>query len=174
MESQRIEILLRKYFDAETTLEEEHELINYFTSDSVDERLKQYITLFKGMREIKSFESPGLDDDLMNHILESEHREKGKYRLRWLIVTAAAASVIGAMLAVNFYGRQGHWKDTYSNPEQAYVAASNTLDYVAGVYNKGLAELKPIGKIESATAPLNSGMQMLDNGLKKLVIINKL
>ena len=172
MESQRINILLEKYFEAETTLNEENELINYFNSEKVDESLKQYIPLFEGLKELSTSEYPGLGDDLMNHILESEHKDKLMYRWRWMIVTAVAASVILAMLAVNMYSRQKQWKDTYSNPEQAYVAASNTLDYVAGLYNKGLAQLKPIGKIENATAPLTSGMKTLEKGLNKLDIMN--
>ncbi len=173
MESQRIDLLLKKYFDAETTLDEENELINYFNSGSVDESLKQYIPLFKGLKEIESFENQSLEDDLMNHILESEHKEKGKYRLRWLIVSAAAASIILAMLAVNYFNYRNHWKDTYSNPEQAYIAATKTLDYIAGKYNHGLAQLKPIGIIENATTPLYSGMKTLDKGLKKMEILNK-
>jgi hypothetical protein len=173
MESQRINILLEKYFEAETTLNEENELINYFNSEKVDESLKQYIPLFEGLKELSTSEYPGLGDDLMNHILESEHKDKLMYRWRWMIVTAVAASVILAMLAVNFYNHQNHWKDTYSNPEQAYAEASKTLDFVAGMYNKGLAQLKPIGKIENATAPFYSGMKTLDKGFNKLENLNK-
>ncbi len=172
MESQRIDLLLKKYFDAETTLPEENELINYFRSESVEESLKQYIPLFRGLKETASIEIPGLEDDLMIHILELEHREKGKYRLRWLIVTAAAASLILAMLGVNYYHYRNQWRDTYSNPEQAYAVASQTLDFVAGKYSQGMAQLRPVGKIENAATPLFSGMKTLDKGLRKLEIMN--
>ena len=76
MESQKINILLQKYFDAETTIGEENELITYFTSGEVDENLKMYVPMFSGMKELSAEEELGLGDDLMNYILESEHKEK--------------------------------------------------------------------------------------------------
>jgi hypothetical protein len=174
MESQRINILLEKYFDAETSLEEENELINYFLSDLVDEELKQYIPMFSVLREDSNNENQGLGDDLMNFIIESEQKEKLKYRLRIRIITALAASVILGMFAVNFYSHQKQWKDTYTDPGQAYSEARKTLEFVAGKYNKGLAQLKPIGKIENATAPFYSGMKVLDKGFRKLENIENL
>src|ERR1035437_7978558 len=131
MESQKIIILLQKYFEAETTLDEENELITYFNSDKVDEELKSYIPMFSGLKNISVNEDQELGDDLMNFILESEHKEKLRYRWMWQIVTGIAASVILALLAVNFYSNQNQWKDTFSDPQQAYVEASKTLDFVA-------------------------------------------
>jgi hypothetical protein len=173
MESQKIHILLQKYFDAETTLDEENELITYFTSGEVDETLKMYVPMFSGMKELSVDENPDLGDDLMNYILESEHKEKLRYRWMWQMVTGVAASVILVMLAVNFYGDQNQWKDTYTNPDQAYAEASKTLHFVAGKYHEGLAQLRPIGKIESAVSPLNSGMKTLNKGFNQMNEINK-
>jgi len=174
MESQKINILLQKYFDAETTIDEENELITYFTSGEVDENLKMYVPIFSGIKELSAEEEvPGLGDDLMNYILESEHREKLRYRWMWQIVTGVAASVILVMLAVNFYSSQNQWKDTFSDPKQAYSEASKTLEFVAGKYNKGLAQLRPIGRIESATDPYNSGMKKLNKGFEQMKKINK-
>ena len=102
MESQIIQILLQKYFDAETTIDEENELITYFTSEGVDENLKIYVPLFSGMKGLSADEDRALGEDLMNFILESEHKEKIRYRWMWQIVTGVAASVILVMLAVNF------------------------------------------------------------------------
>ena len=173
MESQKINILLQKYFDAETTIDEENELITYFTSGEVDENLKMYVPMFSGMKEHSADEDPGLGDDLMNYILESEHKEKLQYRWMWQIVTGIAASVILVMLAVNFFGDKTQWKDTFSDPKQAYSEASKTLEFVAGKYNKGLAQLRPIGRIESATDPYNSGMKKLNRGFEQMKKLNE-
>lgn len=176
MESQKIHILLQKYFDAETTIDEENDLITYFSSEEVDEDLKMYVPLFSGMKELSADEDPALGEDLMNFILESEHKEKIRYRWMWQIVTGVAASVILVMLAVNFYSSKTQWKDTFSDPKQAYSEASKTLNFVAGKYNKGLAQLKPIGKIESAVDPLKSGISKLNKGFKQIdemKILNK-
>src|SRR5665647_2153194 len=112
MESQRIYILLHKYFEAESTLDEESELINYFNSGEVDDELKPYVPMFSGLKVLSVNEDAELGDDLMNYILESEHKEKVKYRWMWQIVTGVAASVILVMLAVNFYSNQSQWDDT--------------------------------------------------------------
>ena len=174
MESQRINILLQKYFEAETTLDEENELINYFDSGEVAEELKPYIPMFSGLKALSVNENPDLGDDLMNHILESEHKEKMKYRWMWQIVTGVAASVILVMLAVNFYGNKTQWNDTFTDPDKAYAEATKTLEFIAGKYNKGLAQLRPIRKIEDAATPFYSGMKTLNKGFEKIGEIENL
>ena len=176
MESQNIAVLLQKYFEAETTIDEENELIIYFNSGEVDEDFKMYIPMFSGLKALINSENQDLGEDLMNYILESEHREKLRYRWMWQIVTGIAASVILVLLAVNFYSNQNNWHDTFKDPDQAYAEASKTLDFVAGKYNKGLAQLRPIGKFEHAADPLNSGMNKLSKGfeqMKEVETLNK-
>lgn len=176
MESQKINILLEKYFDAETTLGEENELINYFHSDFVDEELKHYIPMFSGLREISINENPGLGDDLMNFIIDSEQKEKRKYLLRTRIITALAASVILGILAVNFYSHQKPVNNIVSDPNQAYEEAMEALKYAAGTFNEGLAELSALKKVEDAADPLHSGISALNEGfnqMKEIKVINK-
>jgi hypothetical protein len=166
MESQRVHILLQKYFDAETSIDEENELITYFSSENVDESLKMYVPMFSGMKELSVEKNADLEDDLMNYILESEHREKLKYRRMWQLVSGVAASVIVVMLAVNFYTSRTQWSDTFTDPDRAYVEASKTLEFVAGKYNKGLAQLRPVKKLEEAASPLQTGFSMLNKGFE--------
>jgi predicted membrane-bound mannosyltransferase len=168
MESQKIHILLQKYFDAETTIDEENELITYFTSSDVDESLKMYVPMFSGLKELSADEDADLSDDLMNHILESEHKEKLHYRWMWQAVTGIAAAVIVALLAVNFYGNRNDYKDTFSDPQQAYVEAVKTLQFVSGKYHQGLAQLKPMKKIDNAVSPLKSGISKVNKGFKQM------
>ncbi len=174
MESQKINILLQKYFEAETTLDEENELINYFNSGEVVAELKSFVPMFSGLKSLSVDENKDMGDDLMNYILESEHKEKLKYRWMWQVVTGVAASVILVMLAVNFYSNQTKWKDTFTDPDMAYAEATKTLEFVAGKYNKGLAQLKPIGKMGTAIIPFFSGMKTLDEGFEKLEDVEKL
>ena len=174
MESQRINILLQKYFEAETTIDEENELITYFSSDEVDESLKMYVPMFSGLKELSAERDLALEEDLMDHILESEHREKLRYRFMWQWVTGIAAVVVMAMLAVNFFGSQNQWKDTFSDPDKAYAEAAKTLQFVAGKYNHGLAQLKPIQKVDRAMDPLNSGMSLLNKGFVQMNDVKKM
>jgi hypothetical protein len=168
MESQRIHTLLQKYFEAETTIDEENELITYFNSEKVDEDLKMYVSMFSGLKALSIHENTDLGDDLMNYILESEHKEKLKYRWMWQMVTGVAAALILVFLAVDFYSSKNQWKDTFSDPKQAYAEAAKTLEFVAGKYNKGLAQLRPIGKIEIAVSPFYSGMNTLNKGFRQM------
>ena len=174
MESQKINSLLQKYFDAETSLAEENELITYFTSGDVDEELKAYVPMFSGMKELSADENVNLGVDLMNFILESEHKEKLRYRWMWQMVTGVAASVILVMLAVNFFSTKNQWNDTFTDPELAYSEATKTLEFVAGKYNQGMAQLKPIGKMEEAAMPFYSGMKILGIGFEKLEDVENL
>ena len=173
MESQKIHILLQKYFDAETTIDEENELITYFTSNDVDESLKMYVPMFSGLKELSVDEEANLSDDLMNYILESEHKEKLRYRWMWQVVTGVAAAVILVLLAVNFYDSKNTYKDTFSDPQQAYAEACKTLEFVSGKYNSGLAQLRPVGKIENAVSPLKTGISKVNKGFRQINDVNK-
>lgn len=174
MESQKIHILLHKYFEAESTLNEEKELISYFNSGKVEEEFKSYIPLFASMKELSVNENEQLEEDLMNFILESENKEKFQYRWMWQIVSGVAAAVILVLLAVNFYSHQDQWDETFSDPQMAYIEANKTLEFVAGKYNKGLAQLKPMGKIDVAAAPFYSGMETWNRGMEQLENIENL
>ena len=94
MESQKIKILLNRYFEAESTPEEEIELINYFSSGQVEDELKSYIPMFAGLKELAMEEDPALEDELMNYITETESRQKVKTRWIWQITTGIAASIL--------------------------------------------------------------------------------
>lgn len=174
MELMRIKILLQKYFEAETTLEEENELIAYFNSDIVDDSLKTYISMFKGIKGLLADQNSDLGEDLMNYILESEHKEKNKYRWMWQVVTGLAASLVLVLLTVNFYSSKNQWHETFTNPDEAYAAASKTLEYIGDKYNLGLARLQPIRKIDTAVEPLYYGFMKLNSGFEQLNDIEKI
>ena len=87
MELNKIQQLIEAYFEGETTLAQEQLLRDYFSTDLVDDRFKQYSPLFKAMKvsaletSTKSFEIPN-----------SETKSSSKW---WLSIAASIVIVLG-------------------------------------------------------------------------------
>ena len=54
MDSKKIEELLQRYWDCETSLEEEKQLQEYFRSENVPDQLKETATLFHYYKKQKN------------------------------------------------------------------------------------------------------------------------
>lgn len=174
MKTKEVKDLLQRYFNGETSLEEEQKLEAYFQAGNVADELKQYTEFFGGISELA--EVPGeatIEEDVMDYILENEHREKSKYRQMWRMVTGIAASVVIVLGGILFYEQQQKpYEDTFDSPEAAYACAAQTMKYVSAKYNKGLEELSQFDKLETATEPLEKGIKPVNDALKKINIGN--
>lgn len=173
METSKIEKLLRNYFNSESTVEEERALEKYFRSGNVAEELQEYTGYFNGISELSSATNdPNIEEEIMDFILENENREKTKYRWMWQTVTGIAASVILVLGGFLFYQQQQKpFEDTFKNPQEAYAYARQTLQFVSGKYNKGLAELSKFETLEKAIQPMKKGVAPVNefyNAIEKL------
>ncbi|RKD91135.1 hypothetical protein [Mangrovibacterium diazotrophicum] len=168
METNKIKELLERYFEGQSSLEEEQLLHRYFASAEVDAELRPYKELFGSLDELQQDRDSVLEDDLMDFILESEHKEKNKLRFLWQAVSSVAAILIVALLVFNWQQSDTKWEDTYSDPNMAYTEASKTLQYVAGKYLAGMEQLKPMGKINQAVKPLDNGLQSVNKGFREV------
>lgn len=167
METEVIKYKLQKFFEGESSLEDEQILHNYFRSDLVDPQLLMYRTLFTGLEKMTKTEPHASGERLMDFIIEYEQREKIRYRRFWQIVTAMAAALLIALLVVPPTDRSG-WKDTYTDPDQAYTAAVNTLQFVAGKYQEGIARLQPVQKLNQAYKPMTKSLDLLNKGFQEM------
>jgi hypothetical protein len=113
-------------------------------------------------------------DDLMDLILENEHREKIRYRKFWQLVTGMAAALLITLLVVHYNNDQAAWKDTYQDPEQAYATAVQTLHFVAGKYQEGMVQLQPVSKLNEAAKPMNKSIGILNKGFYQMENLEKL
>ena len=150
MELFKVETLLEKYFEGETTIIDEQDLQDYFASPEVDPHLKQYASLFNHFavakeqqfkQEIPAFES---------------YKIKKRYQKRNLVWVFIAASVI-VLMGIGtymFYDLEpmNESKDlgTYNDPELAFKATQKALNLLSNNVNVGIESVKYIEEYQIA------------------------
>jgi len=160
METKEIKQLLQLYFNGESLFEDEKRLKDYFQSGNVAEEFVKYAEFFGGISELKSTtDDSTIEEDVMDFILENEHKAKKHYLGMWKMVTGIAASIIIVLGGILFYEQQQKpFSDTFDNPDEAYAYAQETLEFVSGKYKKGLSELANFEKLQIANKPLKKGI----------------
>ena len=188
MDLKQIKTLLEKYYNGESTLEEEQILYEYFIGDDVSSELEADKDIFLyNLDERNKFQNmPDISGEIWNNIKKSDvhHISREKKMIYWAYRVAASLLVL---LASYFFiknqfdkNQNGEYQiaDTYENPEEAYEATKQALLYVSEMMNSGTDHLEPIQKINESTQKLkpistfNDGLKEL-NQIKKYQIANK-
>lgn len=138
MELHKIESLLEKYFDAETSIAEENQLRNYFSSADVAQHLEQYKSMFTYFTEAKQEKSANQAP------LKTQKRN-----VAWLSVAASIVVLLG-IGTFTYFNYQQQDLGTYDNPEMAFRETQKALDLLSGNVNKGIESVKYVGEYESA------------------------
>lgn len=172
METTKIKDLLQKYFEGQTSQNDEKLIESYFRSGNIDPELQEYKSFFDGLNELSDSRNPQLESEIMDFILESEHREKTRYRWLWQTVTGVAAAVIIVLGGFLFWQQQQKPDDTFKNPQEAYAYAEQTLQFVSEKYNKGFASLSKFDKLQKATDPVKKGVAPVNKFFKTLEKMN--
>jgi hypothetical protein len=161
MKLQEIERLLEKYYNGETSLEEERLLKDYFSGDDVPSRFRAEKQQFEYLHDVRhtSLTDNSFDADvlmrispkrgLLSRIMESKP-------LFYTTVGMAAAILILLAIFIRFEPMPQKIQDTYSDPEVAYQEAKKVLFFVSEQLNKGTGKLQPI-------ATYNDGVKELEN-----------
>ncbi len=119
-----IEKLLEKYFEAETSLQEEKQLKAYFSSSKVAPHLAQHASLFGYFEQSKKELAP---------VITFKKPSKINY-IRWMSV--AAVLVIGFSVYFN-YQQKKQEKQT----ELAYQQVKDALEMLSENFNNGAKEM---------------------------------
>ena len=104
MNKDNIQQLLERFLNAETTLEEEQTLYEYFQSEEVADDLKPYIEAFQGFAAVK-----GID--------KSEPKVDADRTPAWVIALRTVSSIAAIFLVGLFFYLQ---TEPTSKPETAY------------------------------------------------------
>ncbi len=166
MEEAEMKVLLQKYWEAETTVEEERQLAEYFRQPGIGPEWESVRALFDWRQE-EAEVTPGRDfDERMLRRIAAMEKEGGRMVSGFAIRFAAAASIIlclgiGLLIpavsprpegaAANTKGAAvdtkvaanntkvtvHHIKDTYTDPEQALAAVRQALLVASVRMNEG-------------------------------------
>ncbi len=184
MDRKEADILLRKFYDGETTLAEEEALRHYFSSGgNISPEFNAENELFRVFagagEDTLSEEELGSMIDVMNEIPETPDifpfRRKTLFRV---IAVAASFLMLLAVYTGYRYSRDSRQiallTDTYKdNPALAYDETKRVLLYVSSQFNRGTAGLAKISTLNEPAGQLNQ-LRALDEGLDKLRFLNKL
>lgn len=125
MELANIELLVEKYLNAETTLQEEATLKNYFTGGNVPEHLQAYEDLFNYFVIAK--------EETFTKTLSLEPKKSKKRNLKWLSVAASVA-----VLFTVFVGKQQYDENVQRKEAQRiYAQVSKGLELLSTNLKKG-------------------------------------
>lgn len=101
MKQQNIHKLIERFLDAETTLQEEQMLMEYFRREDIPEDLKQYREMFLDYGEVASLQLPQEEDTVellpLQNVQDGEmQKPKQPPRIIWPWVAAASIAILFA------------------------------------------------------------------------------
>lgn len=163
MEYQPIKNLLDRYFQGETTLEEEKSLRRYFTDGPVDERLQEYAPLFQWMVQEQGQQ---LADEKATGMMEQLARPEAKI-VRFRSASWQWISRIAAVLVLLV----GMWWAYQSQQQEDQTAAVDWSKYEITDERQALEITR--GALFKASKSLNEGANAAANQMDRMQEIGK-
>lgn len=140
MELANIEKLVEKYLEAETTLQEETTLRNYFNEGDVAPHLQEYAFMFNYFTTTK--------DETYTKTIKLEPKQSKKRNYKWLSVAASIMLLLSVFIGKNEYDRY--------KAKQTYAQITKGLQLLSENLKKG----------ENAVAQLYINESKVNNALK--------
>lgn len=164
MDSKRIEALLQKYWNCESSLEEEEELRTYFSCHDVPEQWKETAALFRyfGEHKEKTLSDPSFDAGVLHQV-----KEPAANKIRRLVYNTMriAAGLAVLVMAVWFVHRElaepttqtaatdnavPAEEDTYQDPKLAFEETKKALMMISKSFGKAEEQAKNINLFNEA------------------------
>lgn len=145
MEFNKIEDILEKYFQGETTIAEENQLKEYFSSPNVAQHLEQYKPMFGYFSQVKEQKST-----------QTIPLKTKKRNVAWLSIAASAVVLLG--IGTYFYTSEKNATPvtaqselgTYDDPEEALAATQKALALLSNNVNVGIESVQYIKEYEQS------------------------
>lgn len=145
MEWSEIDSLLEKYFDGETSLNEEQQLRDYFSTQVPEPHLQQYQSLFGYFDQAKFEEYP-------KQLPIFETVKPTRNRMLWWSAAASVVVLVGwstfAFLQTNATEQSD--LGTYEDPKVAFEATQKALTLLSSQVNVGIETVQYVEEYQIA------------------------
>lgn len=156
-----IEKLLVRFYNAETSEQEEQELKDFFRHGEVPPHLLTEKEMFL---QLHASDTPkGMEERLGNLIDQwelSEQKTQKKRRIFHLQWIGSIAASLLLIIGMSLYQQEPQQKDTCATPEEAYAHAEKALVMFSEALNKGI---RPIQNIEKTNENIRKQINKLNN-----------
>ncbi len=142
MDYNKIEILIEKYFQGETSLAEEKELRSYFSSQNVAPHLEQYKAMFGYFSQAK-----------FDQYTKDFPRQKITKKTMWISIAASTVVLLGMFaFYVNNVQNQEVKNDlgSYDDPQEAFEQTQKALALLSQNVNIGIESVQYVQEYENA------------------------
>lgn len=177
METNQIQLLLEKYYEGRSSLEEEKVLRDFFSRSGDDNPelipLKRQFEIFTTGQSL-SFDSNDLESRIINSIEMFEHQQITPVRKLKITRYMVAASIAIAVILSGLFIIRSHNKqitDTYTDPQIAYAETQKALLFISSKMNEGIQPLANISKINSGNEQLKK-LEKMDKSLEMLNLVS--
>ncbi len=159
MDSKHIEQLLEKYWNCETSLEEEQQLRAYFRGDDIPGPLKEAAALFRYFEQQKQL--PLADHGFEAKVISKIQRERPegkvvKMTYNMVRIAAGLIVVIAAVYFVRLEVRKSYPpEDTFSDPKMAFEETKKALMMISKGFGKAQKEANKINLFNEAEQKIN-------------------
>ena len=168
MDSKQIGELVEKYWNCETSLEEEKQLRDFFQGPNVPVELQPTAELF---RYLEIEKSKGLNENFDQHVTKKfQKRREGKViSLNFQNLSRIAAGIL-VVVAATFFIRQEIRKsypkelqDTYSDPQMAFEETKKALMMISGSFGKAKKETEKMKMFNDAEKKIQAKQDSVKN-----------
>ena len=150
----KIEQLLEAFYKGDTTPEDEAMLSEYLNSENLDESRQTDRDIFNALYDTAEIPLPEgmterLETAIDKHIAETSEQKVKKISFNRIYVAISSAAAVVLLCVGLFFATekpfQTHYiADTFSDPEEAALAAEQALLFVSSKLNQGLSPLEKI------------------------------
>lgn len=150
MKNKDFQILIKKFYDGETSIQEEHFLYDYFASSDIPHDLEKDRKIFLDLYRMNDdvVVPQNLESDLNRLIDQLDEKDKKTKKINWKWAAGIAASIL-IVVSCSLYllGSKNNDRelvDTYSDPREAYIAAQKALLLASNKLNKGFDQFQDV------------------------------
>lgn len=169
MDLNRVDILLERYWNCASTIEEENELRTLLTTEPIPQELEDSAALFKYYElQRKATLDAKFDQAIIDKIKDQKSPVIKKLNTglqNYIRVAAAVLVIIAASLVFRMEIWQGERpsnllvEDTYKTPEEAYEETKRAFLLIAEKMNSGRKQAEKIGLLNEAETKIKNDIK---------------